>query len=733
MVIIFTVRKNTSYLILICLVFSLLSPALIFAQESSEAGNLLLETDSTPPIISNVFPVNGSTISENTTQLSAGIGDTGSGLNLNSITFKLDGEVLGTGSIPVNYMHGLAFTYSPVLQYGAHTFEIQVADQAGNHAQFTSVFYVKQSIWPDGSTLHAGNNSFYSVTLSWTATEGSKGYRIYSDRLGLLAELDETIRSYEATDLEASEYHSFHVEAQLPDGSWTTDGPSVFTETLPLPHSPPGIWAVYPSTGATVTTANPVITAKIREALFGGFGLQKDSILVKVDEELVPFSYDEQTWNLTAEATGLKNGYHSIRIRAVDNEGVYKDYYGTFHVQAVWPAGSALSAEDVGQTSLSLSWTPAAVSSGYRIFRNGELIDTVSDTILSYEASDLQPSTSYTFKIESKQTDGVWTTDGPSVSATTGMLSNPFLERLIKLHAAVTAGDPSDVRDVQSLRDEIAGMDEAANLSLIDPVWNKISAKLPQDVDQTELKSSLFQLIKAVGSIHYNSYEAELNNILTNSAFRETLNAIAAAGGQNSLTIVDFMTFLSGDGDSLVGLEGTIVSLLAQKFRPELVQLVLDKQKQTALLLDALEQLLGDSEAYRVTSIFNQLGVTPQDLLATAQSFLQKLQEDKPAINALAVAYIRSETVEAVKITANGRKHNFSLKLLDINLPYLLLKWSKVSGDDKVTVLSNGAVSIPNQIASGTAVIQASLLNPYGGNTRVIFQKEVTLVNDGGN
>jgi hypothetical protein len=193
------------------------------------------------------------------------------------------------------------------------------------------------------------------------------------------------------------------------------------------------------------------------------------------------------------------------------------------------------------------------------------------------------------------------------------------------------------------------------------------------------------------------------------------------------------MTFLSGDGDNLIGLEGTITSLLAQKSKLELVQLVLNKQKQTALLLDALEQLLGDSEAYKISSIFNQLGVTPQDLLTAAQSFLRKLQEDKPAINALAVAYIRSEANETLKITANGKKHTYSLKVLDIEIPSTLLRWSKVNRDDKVTVLSNGTVFIPNQIASGSAVIQASLLNPYGGKAKVIFQKKVTLVNGGGN
>jgi hypothetical protein len=310
---------------------------------------------------------------------------------------------------------------------------------------------------------------------------------------------------------------------------------------------------------------------------------------------------------------------------------------------------------------------------------------------------------------------------------------NPFLERLIKLHAALLAGDPSDAEKVRSLRDEIAGLKEEDVLSLIDPVWNKVSAKLPLDVNRPELKSNLFQLFQALGSIHYDTYEAEWLDIRSHSAFRETLRTIAAAGGQESLTISDVTTFLTGDGDSLIGVEGTIAGMLAQKSKLELAQLILDKQKQTELLLDALARMFSDPEAYKVASILNRLGVTPQDLLAVANNFLRKLREDEPALQALGVAYIRSEAIETVKITANGKKRDYSLKVLDIPIPSALLKWTKVSGDDKVTVTSNGTVSIPDQLVNGTAVIQASLLNPYGGNAKVIFQKEVTLVNGGGN
>ncbi|MEV5030664.1 hypothetical protein [Paenibacillus sp. LPE1-1-1.1] len=297
---------------------------------------------------------------------------------------------------------------------------------------------------------------------------------------------------------------------------------------------------------------------------------------------------------LTAAISGLENGYHNFFIHAADDEGIYRDYNGSFYVQAVWPVVSTLSAENVGQTSLSLSWTPAKGSRGYRI-----------------------------------------------------------------------------------------------------------------------------------------SLASDLDDIRTNTEFRATLKTIAAAGGHSDITMDDLVTFLSGDAGSRKGLEGTIAGILAQKSKLELAQLLMNKQKQTAVLHVTLVLLLGDPDAYKLSSILSQLDVTPGGLLAMAQNFRQKLQHDEPVARAITVAYIRSITVETVKITADGKKHNYSLKAHGIELPSAILKWSKVSGDGAVTVRANGAVSIPNQTAKGTAVIQATLVNPYGGKAKVIFQKEVTLVNGG--
>jgi hypothetical protein len=305
--------------------------------------------------------------------------------------------------------------------------------------------------------------------------------------------------------------------------------------------------------------------------------------------------------------------------------------------------------------------------------------------------------------------------------------SSVFLERMNELYAALLAGDPADVQDVRNLRDEIAGLDDTADQQLIDPIWNKISVKLPSSVDQAQLKTSLFKLVKAVGSFRYDPQASDLEAIRTNPEFRATLKTIAAAGGDANITIDDFLVFLFGDGGSLKGVEGTIAGILAEKSPLELFQLLGDKQGITAVLLEATAKLLGQTDAYKFSSILANLGVTPLDVRTTVLNFQLKLQKDEPAINAMTIAYIRSAAKSSVLISDDGREHKYSLNVFGVTLPSLVLQWSKVSGSPDVSVTSSGVVTIPESVASASAVIQAKLINPYGGAAKVIFEKEVTL------
>ncbi|TVY01246.1 hypothetical protein [Cohnella terricola] len=314
----------------------------------------------------------------------------------------------------------------------------------------------------------------------------------------------------------------------------------------------------------------------------------------------------------------------------------------------------------------------------------------------------------------------------PIMVPVSALPSGAFLDRMNELYAALIAGDPADVQDVRNLRDEIAGLDETANLHLIDPIWNKISAKLPPSVDQTEMKASLFRLVKAVGSIRYDAGASDLEAIRTNPEFRAVMKTIAAAAGEN-IQMDDFLVFMFGDGGSRKGVEGTIADLLAGKSSMELLLLLGNKQGIVEVLLQATERLLNDTNAYTFSSILQRFGVTPQDVRSTVLNFQAKLKTSQPAINAMTVAYIRSAAKANAKISLEGRMHEYTLSVYGVEVPSLVLQWTKVSGSPDVKVLPNGIVTLADTAANASVVIQARLMNPLGGSSKVIFEKEVTL------
>lgn len=302
-----------------------------------------------------------------------------------------------------------------------------------------------------------------------------------------------------------------------------------------------------------------------------------------------------------------------------------------------------------------------------------------------------------------------------------------FLERMNKLHAALAAGDPADIQDVRNLRDEIAGLDITLDQSLIDPLWNKIESKLPANADRDALKTSLFQILTAVGSIHYDPNASELEAIRTNPEFRATLKAIGKAGGDANLVVDDFLLFMFGDGDSYKGIEGTVRDLLANMTPSELAGLLGNNQAMNAVISEATNQLLSETDSYKVSAILGKLDITSLELGSTVFNYNGRLQNMEPATRAMTVAYMRSESTEIVNESEDGRQHIYSLKVLGVDIPPMALEWSKVSGSDDVNVSPNGIVTIPRGVPSASAVIQAKLLNPYGGAGKVIFESEVTL------
>jgi hypothetical protein len=317
----------------------------------------------------------------------------------------------------------------------------------------------------------------------------------------------------------------------------------------------------------------------------------------------------------------------------------------------------------------------------------------------------------------------------PAVDSLDQLTERPigdYLARMNELYAALAAGDPADFQDVVNFQKEIAGLDETVYLQLIDPIWNKFSDKLPPIVDQAAVKTSLFRLIKAVGSVRYDPEASDLRAIRRNPEFIALIRIIEAASGEN-IRMDDLLVFLFGDGASRKGVEGTLAELLTNMSPLELAQLLGDKQKMITVLLQATEQMLSETDNYKLSAILKQFGVTSQDVRTTVLGFQRSLKKAEPAIGAVTIAYIRMTATSDVNISDNGRVHEYGLRVFGIQVPSLVLQWTKISGSPDITVAPNGVVTLAEPIPSASAIIQAKLINPYGGSAKIIYEQEVTL------
>lgn len=89
----------------------------------------------------------------------------------------------------------------------------------------------------------------------------------------------------------------------------------------------------------------------------------------------------------------------------------------------VWPEHSQVTAGQVSTNSVQLTWSGATDEigvSGYRIYNGSRLVATVPASTSTYQITNLQPSTSYSFAVEAGNAVGNWTNDGPVVTVTTG-------------------------------------------------------------------------------------------------------------------------------------------------------------------------------------------------------------------------------------------------------------------------------------------------------------------------
>ncbi|MEC0208891.1 S-layer homology domain-containing protein [Paenibacillus ehimensis] len=331
-------------------------------------------TDTTPPVISGVFPANGQTVTVSNPHISAVITDNGTGVDPASVTVKVDNQSLSAG------YDGAAHTVTAAaygLANGNHTLLIRAADLAGNWRESSSRFLVdvgqeETPGWPQGSALNVSKVTASSVTLSWNPAIGVVRYGLYQNGSRVQTVAD-NVYSATLAGLQPDTAYTFKIEAELKGGGWTTDGPRLSVKTSSSSSkdtTAPVIADVAPANGATVTTATPAVSAKITDA---GSGVKPDSVKIKVGDRALKATYDAATSTVTAATYSLANGSYTLQIDAEDQAGNKAESKTTFTVS-------------VGSTSTccsSFGWGGGAASTPEGTFTKQqieELIKKAGDT-----------------------------------------------------------------------------------------------------------------------------------------------------------------------------------------------------------------------------------------------------------------------------------------------------------------------------------------------------------------
>ena len=229
-----------------------------------------------------------------------------------------------------------------------------------------------------------------TLSLSWSAVEGAKGYEVYNKATKKWTNT-KTKRTLTVKSLKAGTKYQFIVRAY----SGKYDGIKSATRTyITTPAAPKSLKNTKATTNALTFSWGAVTGA-------AGYQLQ--------------YTADGKTWkslaNTTATSatvTGLANGTkYTVRVRAyVKNSNVkdisatsYGSWSSTASAYTSVLAPKSVYLTKVSTSSLTVGWSASTGATGYEVYNSKTGAWTSTGTSRSYTLSGLSAGTKYTFKV----------------------------------------------------------------------------------------------------------------------------------------------------------------------------------------------------------------------------------------------------------------------------------------------------------------------------------------------
>lgn len=180
-----------------------------------------------------------------------------------------------------------------------------------------------------------------------------------------------------------------------------------------------------------------------------------------------------------------------------------------------WPAGSLLSATGTSQTGLTLVWNNALDNvgvTGYRVYRDGELLGTVAGSVYSYAVTGLAPGTGYTFCVQAGDAAGNWTLNGPATAVTTLPVEAPARKKTSKHREVYPEFRPGTI--------------VLSDLEMVD-YGDHVDILIPAGIVQKHVNAGVAGIVVELGSIDRPvniTFPAGVLNVLANKDTGVTLD-----------------------------------------------------------------------------------------------------------------------------------------------------------------------------------------------------------------
>ncbi len=277
--------------------------------------------------------------------------------------------------------------------------------------------------WPSGGTMTASNPTPSGVTLAWTpaaAGTGVTSYVIIRNNSDIIASVDGTATSCDITGLTSGATYTFQVQAFNSATSWSSPGPSATATTMEDTGTP--AWPSGTLTATNTSSSGVTLTwsAATDDAAVTGYQIYQDGA------SIATVSGSTLTYNVT----GLNPGTtYTFKVEAGDDAGNWTTDGPSVPATTpadtaapAWPSGSTLTAYNLLDTALSLTWSAATddvAVTGYQIFKDGTLYTTVSGATTTCNVTGLTAGTTYNFQAQAGDAAGHWSTDGPATTAAT--------------------------------------------------------------------------------------------------------------------------------------------------------------------------------------------------------------------------------------------------------------------------------------------------------------------------